>query len=378
MKKNETARQKAMSSMAYFFLRMAFGKEKYPESMMEELEWVVNELMEEHPDPDLLAAVKEEFLSGDYLAKRGAYPYFTLQENLLTYYGYDFEETEGLKRTLCDMRFSPDPLIILIGRSGAGKTSVAEYLHKKYGWLQVESYTTRPKRSADEIGHRFVTEAEFDEIPKDEIKGYMEYRGYRYGATKEQLDEANMYVVDPGGYETLKQQYQDRPLYAIKLTASRYVLKERMEARGTSEKEIDDRLWKDEELFRDFQVDAEINTDHLAISEVGQFIVKLFHDACDSCQKAQAPEYLTVHITNIKWDTSDDDADGEDDTEDLRLPEEIIVSDYFRIADYKTKDGIDTETLADGIADWLSDEYGFLHGGFSAEITAPEKFQMEL
>lgn len=276
------------------------------------------------------------------------------------------------------MRFSPDPLIILIGRSGAGKTSVAEYLHKKYGWLQVESYTTRPKRSADEIGHRFVTEAEFDEIPKDEIKGYMEYRGYRYGATKEQLDEANMYVVDPGGYETLKQQYQDRPLYAIKLTASRDVLKERMEARGTSEKEIDDRLWKDEELFRDFQVDAEINTDHLAISEVGQFIVKLFHDACDSCQKTQDPEYLTVHITNIKWDTSDDDADGEDDTEDLRLPEEIIVSDYFRIADYKTKDGIDTETLADVIADWLSDEYGFLHGGFSAEITAPEKFQMEL
>lgn len=242
----------------------------------------------------------------------------------------------------------------------------------------MESYTTRPKRSADEIGHRFVTEAEFDEIPKDEIKGYMEYRGYRYGATKEQLDEANMYVVDPGGYETLKQQYQDRPLYAIKLTASRDVLKERMEARGTSEKEIDDRLWKDEELFRDFQVDAEINTDHLAISEVGQFIVKLFHDACDSCQKTQDPEYLTVHITNIKWDTSDDDADGEDDTEDLRLPEEIIVSDYFRIADYKTKDGIDTETLADVIADWLSDEYGFLHGGFSAEITAPEKFQMEL
>lgn len=44
------------------------------ESVMEELEWVVNELNGRTPGPVLLAAVKEEFLSGDYLAKRGAYP----------------------------------------------------------------------------------------------------------------------------------------------------------------------------------------------------------------------------------------------------------------------------------------------------------------
>lgn len=96
-------------------------------------------------------------------------------------------------------------------------------------------------------------------------------------------------LLNPGGYETLKQQYQDRPLYAIKLTASRDVLKERMEARETSKKEIDDRLWKDEELFRDFQVDAEINTDHLAISEVRPVLVKLFHDACRFMPETQDP-----------------------------------------------------------------------------------------
>lgn len=44
----------------------------------------------------------------------------------------------------------------------------------------------------------------------------------------------------------------------------------------------------------------------------------------------------------------------------------------------KLKMALTHETLADVLADWLSDEYGFLHGGFSAEITAPEKFQMEL
>ncbi len=64
-----------------------------------------------------------------------------------------------------------------------------------------------------------------------------------------------------------------------------------------------------------------------------------------------------MRAIDIKWDT-----DG--DEEVLKtLPTEMDIP-----------NGIDEE----GVADWLSDEYGFLHGGFSAEITAPEKFQMEL
>ena len=39
------------------------------------------------------------------------------------------------------------PLVIIIGRSGAGKTSVANAMRDAYGWTQIESYTTRPRRS---------------------------------------------------------------------------------------------------------------------------------------------------------------------------------------------------------------------------------------
>ena len=42
------------------------------------------------------------------------------------------------------------PLVIIMGRSGAGKTSVANAMRDAYGWTQIESYTTRPRRSEDE------------------------------------------------------------------------------------------------------------------------------------------------------------------------------------------------------------------------------------
>lgn len=51
MGKTDT-KQQALSSMGYFFLRMAFGKESYPESVTGELQWVVDELMSDDPDAD--------------------------------------------------------------------------------------------------------------------------------------------------------------------------------------------------------------------------------------------------------------------------------------------------------------------------------------
>ena len=52
------------------------------------------------------------------------------------------------------------PLVIIIGRSGAGKTSVANAMRDAYGWTQIESYTTRPRRSEDETGRTIFALAE--------------------------------------------------------------------------------------------------------------------------------------------------------------------------------------------------------------------------
>ena len=69
------------------------------------------------------------------------------------------------------------PLVIIMGRSGAGKTCVANAMRDAYGWTQIESYTTRPRRSEDETGHHFITEAEFDQISECDLFADMEYCG---------------------------------------------------------------------------------------------------------------------------------------------------------------------------------------------------------
>ena len=53
------------------------------------------------------------------------------------------------------------PLFLFVGRSSSGKTTIANILEERYGYKQVQSYTTRPPRYEGEVGHIFVNENEF-------------------------------------------------------------------------------------------------------------------------------------------------------------------------------------------------------------------------
>lgn len=92
-------------------------------------------------------------------------------------------------------------MFYIIGRSGSGKDTIASYLSERYGLKQLISCTTRDRRTPDESTHVFVTreqaEAETDIIAITEINGHLYY------ATKRQLDEADIYVIDPRGLQQL-------------------------------------------------------------------------------------------------------------------------------------------------------------------------------
>jgi len=73
-------------------------------------------------------------------------------------------------------------IVLLAGKSGSGKSTVAEILAKKYGMRCASSYTTRKPRFEGEPGHIFVTDEEFDRIDPGEMVAYTEFAGYRYCA----------------------------------------------------------------------------------------------------------------------------------------------------------------------------------------------------
>lgn len=140
---------------------------------------------------------------------------------------------------------SNSPLFLFVGKSASGKTTVADMLAKD-GYSQIASYTTRKPRYDGEIGHTFVTDEEYDKL--ENIMASTLYNGHRYCTTLEQVQKADIYVVDIPGVETLMQNYDklNREIYVLYFSVDICHRINRMISRGDSDASIISRLLNDE------------------------------------------------------------------------------------------------------------------------------------
>lgn len=152
----------------------------------------------------------------------------------------------------------PNMLVLLVGKSGSGKTTLEKVLVNNFGFKSVKSYTTRPKRVANEENHQFVTKEEFDAL--ENKVAYTCFNGYEYCATKEQLDNATIYVIDPDGIEYLRQNYS-RNFFIVYIDTDSKVCENRMRKRGDDYNVVKSRVFNDEIEFENFTnvADAVIN-----------------------------------------------------------------------------------------------------------------------
>ena len=141
-------------------------------------------------------------------------------------------------------------LYLLVGPSGVGKSTIANELTRRYGYFQVNPYTTRPRRGDDECGYTFVSEQQFHELPNK--IACVNYHGYFYGATAELLDYNDLYIVEPSGIDAIKQAYNNRKVFVIGLIASEHTTRERMQQRGDVLSYILDRQKNDSKIFKGF------------------------------------------------------------------------------------------------------------------------------
>lgn len=116
-----------------------------------------------------------------------------------------------------DWFFNHKPVIIcIVGESGSGKTTLAEYIQNNYGVKMIESYTTRPRRTPDEIGHTFVKD--FDLFTMDDMIAYAVFGGYEYCCLKADVRKENTYVIDEPGYDYLRKNFGDEyEIYSIRV-----------------------------------------------------------------------------------------------------------------------------------------------------------------
>ena len=145
-------------------------------------------------------------------------------------------------------------LIALLGRSGCGKSTIAERLNRKYGYAQAKSYTTRPMRDdpEDENTHTFITREQIADF-EDDIVAYNEYNGNAYFVTRKMLEGCQIYVVDREGLIQLYKNYHDKDILSIYIDCDSSIASKRMAERGDTDEQIMKRLQYDEKAFANCQ-----------------------------------------------------------------------------------------------------------------------------
>lgn len=107
------------------------------------------------------------------------------------------------------------PIVVLVGKSGSGKSKIEKELVRRYDWHKVVSFTTRPMRDGevDGVDYYFISESQFLEYKENkELIEEAEYRGWHYGIHKSQIvgDNINIIVAEPHGHKQIKDKYNNR------------------------------------------------------------------------------------------------------------------------------------------------------------------------
>lgn len=108
--------------------------------------------------------------------------------------------------------------IIITGPMASGKTTLAKYLEKEYGFTRIITYTTRPMRDGEQNGvdYWFVDDNTFDTMEKSnafaETQSYNADFGFcRYGSVWNDYisDGLKVIVLDPMGAMEVINRYYD-------------------------------------------------------------------------------------------------------------------------------------------------------------------------
>lgn len=166
-------------------------------------------------------------------------------------------------------------IVLIVGESGSGKSTICDELTKRYGLKQVKSYTTRPRRNEDEDGHTFISDEEFNKL--ENICAYTYFDNHHYCATREQVDNADLYIIDPYGIEYFMSKYDGRKIpMVVYIHADKRIRRNRMEKRGDTTHKIRQRMANDELSFVNVDEYAMYQYDNIEEGDVEKIATDIY------------------------------------------------------------------------------------------------------
>lgn len=148
-------------------------------------------------------------------------------------------------------------LILVVGKTGSGKSSLIRKLCERTGVKELCSYTTRPKRSEADADHTFVTVDEYFRAKENgEVAIDTEIAGNYYYATIGQLYEADIYTINPKAHERLLAlNLPDIRFVTVYISCPDTIREERVINRGDDKHKYRVRDFAERSEFRKFILD---------------------------------------------------------------------------------------------------------------------------
>ena len=173
-------------------------------------------------------------------------------------------------------------MIILIGESGSGKTTILNELEKR-GYKKAVNHTTRAKREGEEKlkEYKFVTKTEFEDMwNKKELLQRAEFNGEFYGIGIDSLKEdvACISIVD--SVKDIKEKAkelgkEDIKIHTFYIFVSPEERTKRMLKRGDSIEGIQKRIAIDKEKFAKVKEVVDYTIENNEIEEAVNQIIEL-------------------------------------------------------------------------------------------------------
>ncbi len=93
-------------------------------------------------------------------------------------------------------------MIVLVGESASGKSSIEKYLVDNCGYNKIVSYTTRPPREGevDGVDYHFISKSQFRRLSEQDFFAEQAvYRDWYYGVAKKDCTDDKVAVLTPHG-----------------------------------------------------------------------------------------------------------------------------------------------------------------------------------
>jgi len=149
-------------------------------------------------------------------------------------------------------------LIVLLGESASGKSTIERELSKK-GLNRTISYTTRPirKNEIDGVDYHYISDDEFlDNLANGFFAEYTKYNDWYYAIAKEDCLDNSISVVEPFGFRQL-QKIPDLNITSFYIKVPERERLKRMVDRGDNLMEVFRRIFSDQGVFQ--SIDQEVD-----------------------------------------------------------------------------------------------------------------------